>query len=175
MKLEADVSDIDTGEVPRDTRAGDMQDALRSLQDFDRLKGVIYEQQQWRANREGAHLLILDFEKAFIKRLESLGLPFFAHCVVRTKQQQKKEFDEGHSKNDGSKPFPHDGTAVDIIHSKYGWNLSKDQWKIIIHIGKEVAKVRGIDITNGADFKGLYDPAHWQLTEWRERQKELLR
>ena len=37
---------------------------------MDFLKTRKYEEQQWRATRKGGHLLIVEFEKAFIKRLK---------------------------------------------------------------------------------------------------------
>jgi len=167
-------SDADTGELSRDSIPGDMQDAMRSIQDWPFLGHPTYEAQQWRAERENAHLLIVEFEQAFVKRCKVLGIPMFSHCVVRTRKMQQEVYAKGLSKNDGSKAYAHQHCAADIVHSKYAWNMNKDQWKLLGHIGKEVAHLHGIAIVWGGDWKDPYDPAHWELAQWRERAKEVL-
>jgi len=167
-------SDVDTGEVSRDSVPGDMQDAMRALQDWPFLGHPRYQEQQWRAHRENAHLLILEFEKAMVKRCAELGIPMFAQTVVRTRKMQAHLYRNGLSKNDGTKEYAHQHCAADIVHSKYAWKISEDQWKLLGHIGKEVAHLRGIAIVWGGDWKDPYDPAHWELAQWRERAKEVL-
>jgi len=159
---------------PNDARAN-----LRSLQDFKFLSTQKYQEQQWRATREGGHLLIIEFEKAFIKRLREEGIPAFCHAMVRTQEDQRKAFKGGFSNFDGSQPYVHEHCAVDVIHSIYGWNMERSQWLIFGHLGKEVAKMRGIDIVWGGDWKSKRwpegDPAHWELADWRNRALEVLR
>lgn len=152
---------------------------MSAITDRAYLETKRYEEQQWRAERKNAHLLILEFEKAMVKRCRELGIPVFAHCVVRAPEEQLRAFKGGFSNDDPSDGYPHEHCAVDIIHSKYGWNMSVDQWRVIGHIGKEVARLRGIEITWGGDWKSKRwphgDPAHWELTQWRERAKEVLK
>lgn len=176
------MSDMD--EVGFNGNGADARATLRSLQDFQFLSTMKYEEQQWRANREGAHILLLEFERKFIKRLAYLGVPCFAHGMVRTETEQRALFDRGVSKAATSEEAPHvNKVAVDIIHSKYGWNIDTHQWNIIRFIGFEVAALLGIKVKNGANWlthydpkpKGFYDPAHWELDDWRERAKEVLK
>lgn len=169
-----ELSDVDTGEASRGTVPGDMRDALNAMKDMAFLKHPTYEAQQWRANRENAHLLILEFERAFIKRCAYLGIPMFAHTVVRDRKEQQRVYDEGFSKTKPVLKWAHQHCAADIVHSKYAWNLTKDQWKLLGHIGKEVAHMLGIAIVWGGDWKSPWDPAHWELAQWRERAKEVL-
>lgn len=163
------------------TPPGDSLEALRAIVDRPYLDTVKYETQQFRANRQGAHLLIVEFERAFRKRCAELGIPIFCHCMVRTPEQQQKAFDGGFSTIRPESGYPHEHCAVDMIHSKYGWNMNVDQWKILGHIGKETAQLRGIEITWGGEGRFISkrwpmgDPAHWELTHWRERAKEVLR
>lgn len=162
-----------------ETPKGDARAALAALVDVDYLSSRKYEEQQWRANREGAHLLILDFEKAFIKRLREAGIPAFTHCMVRSQAMQRDAYRKGLSNHTGDKEYAHQHCAIDVIHSKFGWNMQRDHWLIFGHLGKEVAKLRGIDIVWGGDWRSKRwpegDPAHWELAEWRERAKEVLR
>lgn len=163
------------------TPPGDSLAALRAIVDKPYLESVKYETQQFRANRQGAHLLIVEFEKYFRKRLEEMGIPTFTHCMVRTYEDQLKAYQGGFSTIHPDRGYPHQHCAIDRVHSKYGWNMTVDQWAILGHIGKEVAQMRGIDITWGGEGRFISkrwphgDPAHWELTHWRERAKEVLR
>lgn len=148
-------------------------EALRGMVDRPFLNSQKWQEQQWRANREGAHPAILDFEPAFLRRVGKLGIPMFAHAVVRTEEEQRKAFLDGHS-NDSPEDgiWPHRGTAIDLIHGTKAWGLSKRQWALIGHIGKEVARQRGLKLTWGGDFKPIidgvgWDPAHWEVTGFK--------
>lgn len=144
----------------------DLQAGLKMLVDKDFLVSEKYKEQQWRADRKGAHNEILDFERAFIRRLLRLGVPMFAHNMVRSVQDQNGLYARGVSKAAGDKsPHVH-GMAVDIVHSRFAWDLHPAQWSLIGHIGKEVAAQNGIDIVWGGDWK-FYDPAHWELADWK--------
>ena len=125
-----------------------------------------YGEQQARADRIGAQPEILDFERKLIKRAFKLGVPLFAHCVIRTSEEQNRLFKAGHTKARAGESPHNYGAAVDIIHGTKGWNLTRKQWAMIGHIGKELAIQAGLAVTWGGDWK-FYDPAHWELTEWR--------
>lgn len=149
--------------------------ALRAMINRAFLESEKHQGQQWRANREGAHPRILEFEKALVKRFASMGVPLFAHCVVRTPEDQTAAYVAGHSRIKGTDPYPHRAFAVDIIHGVKGWNLPEQSWDLIGHVGFEVAKNLGIGMVWGGDWDGdgdksdqkLYDPAHWELAYWR--------
>lgn len=155
-------------EFPLDTPVPkDFGEALRVMVDRPFLASQKWQEQQGRASREGAHRDILDFERVLIKRMGKLGVPMFAHWVVRTEKQQLELFQGGHSKDspaDGQ--WPHRGCAVDIVHSVKGWGLSKSQWALVGHVGKELALQRGLKVDWGGDWR-FYDPAHWQITGWK--------
>lgn len=135
--------------------------------DLPHLHSLKHQQQHLRANRKGAHPDILEFEKVFIKRTKALGIPMWAFCVIRTPQEQADLYDDGYSKDspeDGI--WPHKAGAVDLVHGVRLWNLDRKEWAVLGHIGKEVANAKGIKVEWGGDWK-FYDPAHWQLGEWR--------
>lgn len=122
-----------------------------------------------RAKRKGASPQILEFEQALIKKLASLQVPVFAHCVIRERDEQEAAYFRGNSKaRFGQSPHNY-GMAVDIIHSIKGWEIPNQSWEIIGHVGKEVAKAHGIKIVWGGDFKSLWDPAHWELADWKTK------
>lgn len=151
--------------------------AMEALRNEGFLKSPKYQEQQTRANRVGAHPLIVEFSDKLVKRLGKLGIPVFPLCIVRTEQEQMKAFLDGVSKDDPSDGlWPHRFAAVDIIHSKLGYmdaeNHVPNGWNIIGHCGKEVAHSMGIKIVWGGDWK-FYDPAHFELEGWKEMEPPL--
>ncbi|SEQ49391.1 D-alanyl-D-alanine carboxypeptidase [Devosia sp. YR412] len=128
-----------------------------------------YQEQQWRANRTGAHPDILEFEKRFIRRMAKLDVPMFASEVIRSSQRQEDLYALGHSKaRAGQSPHGY-GCAVDLVHSVHGWNLDRKAWEVIGHVGQEIVTQAGLAIVSlawGGDWK-FYDPAHWEIADWR--------
>lgn len=149
--------------------------ALRGLRSPVFLKREKYQEQQMRANRDGAWQDVIDFERAFIRKLATLNIPAFAHNMVRTPEEQDALFVRGVSRSRGGKSPHNHGLAVDIVHSIYGWELSAQQWEIFGHLGKEVAHTQGVRIEWGGDWSdpdgdGIgWDPAHWEIANWKER------
>lgn len=147
--------------------APDHTQFLRALEARSFLKTVAYSEQQLKANRVGAHPDIVAFEKKFIAKLVKLDIPVYAHNMVRTPAEQEGMWVRGVSRIRGHQPYSHKGCAVDIVHSIHHWNISEGSWKMLGFIGKELAKQNGIEIDWGGDWKDFYDPAHWQLSQWK--------
>lgn len=126
----------------------------------------------------GAAPELLDFLYLFYKRLDGRGIPMFAHTIVRTPEEQQKLFLDGFSRDSPSDGiYPHKGCAFDLVHSIYAWDMSPQEWLIIGEVGKELAKQRRFDIVWGGDWlrkptdRVGWDPAHWELRDFRERCK----
>ena len=141
----------------------------------DELRGVVdrsfcfsqkYGEQQGRADRLGAQPEILEFERKLVKRAFKLGVPLFAHCVIRGSQAQNDLFLAGHSKARAGQSPHNYGAAVDLIHGTKAWALTRRQWDIIGHLGKELSAQIGVPVVWGGDWK-FWDPAHWELANWR--------
>lgn len=145
--------------------------AIASLRNPGFLKSVKYQQQQTRANRVGADPRILEFADKVIKRGADLGIPLFAHTIVRTYDDQLSAYVRGVTRdvpNDGL--WPHRFAAVDIVHGTLGWMdnpVVAHGWDVIGHLGKEVANSMSIKIVWGGDWK-FYDPAHFELEGWKQ-------
>ena len=161
-------------EFPPDVRMPvEWKPALRDMEDRKFLLSQKYQEQQWRAFREGAHPKLREFEKKLVGRMARLGVPMFCHCMVRTQEDQRRAYLDGYSQIDGEKPFPHRGFAFDLIHSTRAWNLSPKQWLLIGHVGKELAASMSFKVTWGGDWRRKptdeigWDPAHWECKEWR--------
>lgn len=145
-------------------------DSIRGMADRPFLTSAKFHEQQKRAVREGAHPDIVEFEKRMIKRMAGLGVPMFGHCVIRSVEQQEREFAEGDSK---VRFGPHNvGCAIDLVHSVKAWSLTRLQWEVVGHVGNEVIAQAGLSIVSlawGGDWK-FYDPAHWEIDGWRSVQ-----
>lgn len=131
------------------------------------LKTPKYQEQQTRAKIAGAHPDIVEFSRKLIKRGASMGIPLFAHCIVRSFDEQASAFVRGISRDspkDGL--WPHRFAAVDIVHGTKAWDLTAQQWAVLGHLGKEVANSMSIDVEWGGDWN-FYDPAHWEIYGWK--------
>ena len=127
---------------------------------------------------KGVHPEIVDFWRAMYKACKARNIPVIAFEMLRTAERQDELYRTGRSKARGY-TSPHQfGCAVDIVHAVDYWNISKKQWDIIGTIGKEVARRRHLKIEWGGDWDGedgrpnFWDPAHWQLKNWRDRADE---
>lgn len=128
-----------------------------------------YQEQQLRAVRIGAHPEIVEFERLLIRRMRKLGVPMFAHCVYRGERDQAMVYVAGNSRARWGESPHNFGCAVDIIHGLRAWSIPRRAWEVVGHVGKEVAKSKGLKVAWGGDFKNLWDPAHWELADWKER------
>lgn len=153
-----------------------LSSGLRALVARDFLHSVKHQEQHLRANREGAHEQILLFEKKFLAKMRKLGIPMFAHSVVRTNEEQTKLFVQGVT-NAKAGQSPHNyGMAIDLVHGVKAWDLQPQSWTMIHHIGIEIANQNGIKIRSGYDWdqdgdltdQRLPDPAHWELRDWKQ-------
>ncbi|MDO5631358.1 MAG: M15 family metallopeptidase [Paracoccus sp. (in: a-proteobacteria)] len=105
------------------------------------------------------------------------GVPLYVHSALRDKATQEKAFSEGRSKAIYGRSAHNIGEAVDIVHGVYHWNLTENEWRVIHMLGMaaldrvnaQLPKDRKLRLTWGGEFKSLYDPAHWEIMDYRQR------
>lgn len=148
------------------TQGPDYQDALRGLKAPEFFASPKYTEQQMRADTVHAHPWIYEHHRCMIYRLRKLKIPMFASEVFRDSARQTQLYVQGFSSvTDGAHQY---GLAYDLVHSLRGWELSREQWNLIGHIGKELAISKGFKLVWGGDWTKPWDPAHWEIAKWRE-------
>lgn len=118
---------------------------------------------------EGAHS---DLRRVIIRAASISPIPFTVLEVLRSLDRQKKLVSTGASKTMKSRHLPHpkDGKAraTDIAplldgQVSWDWPLYHKLAKVI----KEAAKLEGVAIEWGGDWRTFKDGPHWQLP-WAE-------
>lgn len=145
------------------------QDAAQRLIDRDVCRSVPYRNRLLKASEVGSHPDLLKFSKRLLKELQARGYPFFPNEYVRDKARQDSLQKAGFSRAKFGQSAHNYGMAVDIVHFVRLWDLTRKEWAVIGAIGKDVARRQNIKITWGGDFKSFYDPAHWELADWKDR------
>lgn len=145
-----------------------IQKAPEAMRDQLFINSDEHLRQHNRANWYGVHPHIMLFAGTFIQELRREGIPMFAHNAMRTTDQQLALYNGGTSSNPGPKAAHTVGGAVDIIHSRLYWEgMSKAEWTYLGIVGKKVAQRLNIPLVWGGDWSSPYDPAHWELRDWR--------
>jgi hypothetical protein len=118
-----------------------------------------------RANWAGTHGVIMLFTHYYLKELRKRGIPMYAHTAYRSPTLQAELRAKGVSNlSDG----PHQrGCAVDIVHAHYHWSEDEDFWFYVGEIGEQIIRQKGYNMEWGGRWKRPWDPAHWQLKNWR--------
>lgn len=106
---------------------------------------------------------IVRFARSLIEALRAYDVPLFPHCFVRGYEEQTRAFERGFSQVQYPNSEHNVGRAVDVIHGVKGWDMDKNQWKLIGDLGKEIAGRQKVKVKWGGDWS-FYDPAHWELT-----------
>jgi hypothetical protein len=155
-----------------ETKSKDYTAAAYALADATALKRKDVKRIQTEVQFEGVHPEIVAFWKAMVQACKARNIPVIAFEMLRTEERQNELYEKGRSKVKGKNGSHVWGCAIDIVHATRYWQLSRKEWDIIGAIGKEVARKRNITITWGGDWDSIYDPAHWQLKNWRIRKDE---
>jgi len=117
----------------------------------------------------------------FVEAGRKRGVPLYVHTALRDKAEQDRLNKLGHSKAAYPLSAHNIGEAVDIVHGVFHWEMTRDEWKYLHVLGERVlervnAPLRKADklaLTWGGDFKSLYDPAHWEISDFRARRRPL--
>ena len=115
---------------------------------------------------ENPHPDIRAFIDAFLDEMDARFIPFVISEIKRTGERQDQLYALGRSKaKSGQSPHQY-SLAVDLISFTKGWDLTPAQWAVVGTIGKEAARRANVSVEWGGDWS-FYDPAHWQIKDWK--------
>lgn len=127
---------------------------------------VRYLSLQERADYQFCDPRILRFAGALVATLRKQRIPLYVHGAFRTRAEQDAAVAAGRSRAVWPRAAHCQGAAVDIVHARYHWDMSPNEWALIGKVGKDVADRLGLEIVWGGDWE-FYDPAHWELAGWK--------
>lgn len=132
--------------------------------------------QHSRADWQHTDIRLQIWAARFIEAARKRGVPLYVHSAFRTKAEQ----DELVRRKVTKAPYPQSphnlGEAVDIVHSQYHWQMTRDEWAYLSIIGRQVlfrmnqqlkAEQR-LYLVWGGDWS-FYDPAHWEIADFKAR------
>jgi hypothetical protein len=144
-----------------------------SLVDWSVIKSKRYQRQLVKTPRGNMHPRMVEFSLKFNLELQKRGVPFYVFEFHRSAERQNDLKAGGLSKASGGRS-PHQwGFAFDLVHCTKYWDLTPKQWAFVGAIGKEVARRMKLKVVWGGDWD-FYDPAHWQLANWKEFKSQMI-
>lgn len=140
-----------------------------------------YLSQGERADWSHVDVRLMYWAALVVEYARKRGIPLYVHTALRGREEQERLRKAGHSKAAYGRSAHNIGEAVDIVHGLYHWNLTKQEWGLIHVLGRlalervnaQLPKERKLQLTWGGHFNSLYDPAHWEVTSFRERLRPL--
>ena len=122
---------------------------------------------------------LVRFTREFLEAAHALAWPLRVHSALRTYEEQARLFARGVTKARPGTSAHNHGLAVDIIHALRAWDLTPREWLVIGALGKEVSRRVKVPVEWGGDWgwRGRpiapgevgWDPAHWQVADWKKR------
>lgn len=96
-------------------------------------------------------------------------LDFTVLCGYRGREEQEKAFAEGKSKaRFGQSPHNRSPSmAVDLAPWPIDWD-NIDRFRELNEVIQEAAKVRGVQVEWGGNWKSFKDYPHWEIKGWNK-------
>lgn len=140
-----------------------------------------YIRQQERADWNHADIRLMYWSARFTEAAKKRGIPLYVHCALRGEAEQRRVYAAGNSKARYPSSAHNIGEAVDIVHGVFHWDMTRAEWDYLHTLGKlvldrvnaELNKDQKLHLTWGGGFKSLYDPAHWEVADYRQRLRPL--
>lgn len=160
---------------------GPVWDAPARLRDPAHFRSNGWLRQQERADWRHADPRLMFWAARFVEAARSREIPLYVHCCLRDKAEQDRLVAAGHSRARYPQSAHNIAEAVDIVHGRYHWDMTRAEWDLLHVLGRLVLErvnaqlpdARKLRIVWGGGFKSLYDPAHWEIEDFRARRRPL--
>jgi hypothetical protein len=164
--------------VPPDVETWAAPERLKALHRFT---SEAYLTQGDKADWQSCDPRLMRWAALFIEYARKRGIPLYVFCATRTEAEQSKAWAAGNSNARYPSSAHNIGEAVDIVHSVFHWDMSKQEWALLHTLGlraldrinSTLKKADKLELTWGGTFKSLYDPAHWEVKDYRDRLRRL--
>jgi len=136
--------------------------------------------QHHRADWQHVDRRLIIWTAKFIEAARRRGIPLYCHSAFRTKAEQNALVVQGVSKAKWPRAPHAQGKAVDIVHSRYHWDMTPAEWAFLAKLGRDVLHRynQGLKIEDRLHLEwggswSFYDPAHWQIRTWADDIRQL--
>lgn len=124
-----------------------------------------------RADWRGTHTYLQAFSGLLMGYFDMACIPLYVHCAFRDKLAQDAMRQTGMSKLGWPLSGHNRGYAVDIVHGRFAWDLTRREWNAIGAVGKrlwdaymqKLPSEQRLEIEWGGDWSNPWDPAHWEI------------
>lgn len=160
-----------------DPKDGPTWDVPERLKAPSAIKSSAALSQHNRADWQNADPRLMRWAALFVELARRRQIPLYVHACFRTPEQQTALQTAGRSRAKAGRSPHNIGEAVDIVHGVFHWNLTRDEWKFLHVLGQlaldrvnaPLRKADKLALVWGGGFKTLYDPAHWEVEDFRKR------
>lgn len=137
---------------------------------------------QWdRADWQHADTRLMIWSAMLIEAARKRGIPLYVHCAFRTAAEQHQMVVRGVSRTSYPNSAHNIGEAVDIVHGVYHWEMTRQEWDLIGVLGQLCLdrfnagrpKDAQLHLTWGGKWRSPWDPAHWEIADYRQRTRML--
>lgn len=141
----------------------------------------MYLDQSNRADWQSTDLRLQRWAALFIEYARKRQIPLYVHCATRTEAEQALVYARGNSRAQYPSSAHNIGEAVDIVHGRYHWDMTRQEWQLLYTLGMlaldrinaTLPKAQKLELKWGGHFRTLYDPAHWEIADYRGRLRRL--
>ena len=162
-------------DLPSDIGAWDVPERLQAP-NFMRTDAYL---KQWdRADWQHVDRRLMRWSALFIEYARKRNIPLYVHSAYRTREEQQLLLSRNVTRTLHS--AHRIGEAVDIVHGVYHWDMTPQEWRFLQVIGNRaldrvnatLKKADKLELTWGGNWS-FYDPAHWQITDYKTRFRQL--
>lgn len=156
-------------------------DAPAKLQAPSHFRTTAWLRQCERADWAHVDSRLAVWSAVFIEMARKRNIPLYVHSALRDKLVQDAHYKRGTSKV----RYPHSahniGEAVDVVHGTLHWEMNRQEWALLGVLGKlalerlnaKLPKDRKLTLIWGGDWRSFWDPAHWEIADYKARTREL--
>lgn len=132
--------------------------------------------QQQRADWSFADRRLMAWAAIFQDMARKRSIPLYVHTCLRTEAEQNALVKAGNSKAKYPNSAHNIAEAVDIVHGVFQWNMEPEEWKFLNVLGnlaldrvnRQLAASNKLILEWGGNWS-FYDPAHWEIKDYRQR------